>query len=316
MPVRPVHASAACLAQAAKGRPRGTGREWHGQAPSGCGRVVEHQLRFPRHSDRFRVANCEYEPRLPVARFRHPGLLMQPVTGHMSDRTWIGRLVRRRPYFLLGAPACRPARWALYGAVQHPCPGATIAGRDGDGIDHEGFLSRRTDQDHGLCSGTLILAAIASIRVRMWQLRRAISRSRSSVTTLRKARIHLSNAIFAIAQITFALAAWAQISEKEPAFQASSPKNFKGLVFGSAFFLARTTFGLPLFHILMVTGSRQRANQLIEAHFILRACHECQANPIQTPCQKQHGPLPSFSTFSLYLRGPKEKRRNDAGDTY
>lgn len=120
------------------------------------------------------IANCEYEPRLPVARFRHPGLLMQPVTGHMSDRTWIGRLVRRRPYFLLGAPACRPARWALYGAVQHPRPGAAIAGRDGDGIDHEGFLSRRTDQDHGLCSGTLILAAIASIRVRMWQLRRAI----------------------------------------------------------------------------------------------------------------------------------------------
>ena len=31
------------------------------------------------------------------------GLLVQPVIGHMSDRTWLGRLGRRRPYFLLGA---------------------------------------------------------------------------------------------------------------------------------------------------------------------------------------------------------------------
>jgi maltose/moltooligosaccharide transporter len=31
------------------------------------------------------------------------GLLVQPVIGHMSDRTWIGRLGRRRPYFLAGA---------------------------------------------------------------------------------------------------------------------------------------------------------------------------------------------------------------------
>ena len=31
------------------------------------------------------------------------GLLVQPVIGHMSDRAWLGRLGRRRPYFLAGA---------------------------------------------------------------------------------------------------------------------------------------------------------------------------------------------------------------------
>ena len=31
------------------------------------------------------------------------GLLVQPVIGFMSDRTWLGRLGRRRPYFLAGA---------------------------------------------------------------------------------------------------------------------------------------------------------------------------------------------------------------------
>jgi len=31
------------------------------------------------------------------------GLLIQPIIGHMSDRTWLGRLGRRRPYFLAGA---------------------------------------------------------------------------------------------------------------------------------------------------------------------------------------------------------------------
>ena len=31
------------------------------------------------------------------------GLLVQPIIGHMSDRTWLGKLGRRRPYFLIGA---------------------------------------------------------------------------------------------------------------------------------------------------------------------------------------------------------------------
>ena len=31
------------------------------------------------------------------------GLLIQPIIGHMSDKTWLGRLGRRRPYFLTGA---------------------------------------------------------------------------------------------------------------------------------------------------------------------------------------------------------------------
>ena len=31
------------------------------------------------------------------------GLLVQPIIGHLSDRTWLGRLGRRRPYFVLGA---------------------------------------------------------------------------------------------------------------------------------------------------------------------------------------------------------------------
>ena len=31
------------------------------------------------------------------------GLLVQPIIGHLSDRTWMGRFGRRRPYFLAGA---------------------------------------------------------------------------------------------------------------------------------------------------------------------------------------------------------------------
>jgi maltose/moltooligosaccharide transporter len=31
------------------------------------------------------------------------GLLIQPIIGHMSDKTWLGKLGRRRPYFMAGA---------------------------------------------------------------------------------------------------------------------------------------------------------------------------------------------------------------------
>jgi maltose/moltooligosaccharide transporter len=31
------------------------------------------------------------------------GLLIQPIVGHLSDRTWLGRLGRRRPYFVAGS---------------------------------------------------------------------------------------------------------------------------------------------------------------------------------------------------------------------
>lgn len=31
------------------------------------------------------------------------GLIIQPVIGHMSDKTWLGKLGRRRPYFMTGA---------------------------------------------------------------------------------------------------------------------------------------------------------------------------------------------------------------------
>ena len=52
----------------------------------------------------FQTLGAELES-LPALWIAAPltGLLVQPVIGHMSDRTWLGRLGRRRPYFLAGA---------------------------------------------------------------------------------------------------------------------------------------------------------------------------------------------------------------------
>ncbi|MDV3458164.1 MFS transporter [Sphingomonas sp. HF-S4] len=44
------------------------------------------------------------------------GLLVQPVIGHLSDRTWLGRLGRRRPYFLAGALLAAASLFAMPGA--------------------------------------------------------------------------------------------------------------------------------------------------------------------------------------------------------
>jgi len=44
------------------------------------------------------------------------GLLVQPVIGHLSDRTWLGRLGRRRPYFLAGAILAALSLFAMPGA--------------------------------------------------------------------------------------------------------------------------------------------------------------------------------------------------------
>lgn len=41
------------------------------------------------------------------------GLLVQPVIGHLSDKTWLGRLGRRRPYFFAGAIMAAIALFAM-----------------------------------------------------------------------------------------------------------------------------------------------------------------------------------------------------------
>lgn len=51
------------------------------------------------------------------------GLLVQPIIGHLSDKTWLGRFGRRRPYFMIGAILASlalfvfPNVWALWMAA-------------------------------------------------------------------------------------------------------------------------------------------------------------------------------------------------------
>lgn len=48
------------------------------------------------------------EHSLPLLNLAGPmtGLLIQPLIGAMSDRTWSPKLGRRKPYFLIGAIMC------------------------------------------------------------------------------------------------------------------------------------------------------------------------------------------------------------------
>jgi maltose/moltooligosaccharide transporter len=51
------------------------------------------------------------------------GLIVQPIIGHLSDKTWLGRFGRRRPYFMLGAILASlalfvfPNAWVLWMAA-------------------------------------------------------------------------------------------------------------------------------------------------------------------------------------------------------
>ncbi|MCI4591737.1 hypothetical protein MOK15_16760 [Sphingobium sp. BYY-5] len=122
------------------------------------------------------------------------------------------------------------------------------------------------------------------------------------------------DAVFAIARRFFAIAAECRSSQKERAFQASSPKTFAGWSSDrSVFFMAayqgarqRTKSwaewqcisiangrrkSAPVRCVIILLMARQRADQLIEAQFILHAGRKGPAKPIQTPRQKQHGPL-------------------------
>lgn len=52
----------------------------------------------------FQTLGAEIE-NIPILWIAAPltGLIIQPIIGHMSDKTWLGKLGRRRPYFLTGA---------------------------------------------------------------------------------------------------------------------------------------------------------------------------------------------------------------------
>ncbi|MBK8951685.1 MAG: MFS transporter [Chitinophagaceae bacterium] len=52
----------------------------------------------------FQTLGAEIES-IPILWIAAPltGLIIQPIIGHMSDKTWMGRLGRRRPYFMAGA---------------------------------------------------------------------------------------------------------------------------------------------------------------------------------------------------------------------
>ncbi len=52
----------------------------------------------------FQTLGAEIE-KIPILWIAAPitGLIVQPIIGHMSDKTWLGKLGRRRPYFMTGA---------------------------------------------------------------------------------------------------------------------------------------------------------------------------------------------------------------------
>lgn len=52
----------------------------------------------------FQTLGAEIE-QIPILWIAAPltGLIIQPIIGHMSDKTWLGKFGRRRPYFMVGA---------------------------------------------------------------------------------------------------------------------------------------------------------------------------------------------------------------------
>ncbi|WP_298399984.1 hypothetical protein [Sphingobium sp.] len=73
--------------------------------------------------------------------------------------------------------------------------------------------------------------------------------------------------------------------------------------------MVRCTIALPA---QLMAVRRQRTNQLIEAHLILRARRKSPTDPVQTPCQKQHGPLRIFFCAQHITSHGAEKRRKQA----